>query len=150
MVTYDTPALHICSMCIKTNQVGKQEVEMWRVQKRFPRYGVHIWSLWLNIRFMPSIVAEKNATTNILGWTEGQTDGRTGRSKTIYPPPAKNRKIKSKYIQWLTKHNTEIGDWAIWTHQEPGCEFSCYGICAIKSILYRPVIIRSTYILDVN
>ena len=51
---------HICSMCIKTNQDGKQEVGIWWVQKRFPRYGVPIWSLWPNIRFLPSIVAEKN------------------------------------------------------------------------------------------
>ena len=43
---------------------GKQEVEIWRVKKRFPRYGVPIWSLWPNIRFLPSIVAEKNATKN--------------------------------------------------------------------------------------
>ena len=43
MLTYDTPAhVHICSMCIKTNQVGKQEVGMGRIQKRFPRYGVPI------------------------------------------------------------------------------------------------------------
>jgi hypothetical protein len=40
------------------------EVGIWRVQKRFPRYGVPIWSLWPNIRFLPSIVAEKNATKN--------------------------------------------------------------------------------------
>jgi hypothetical protein len=33
-------------------------------KKRFPRYGVPIWSLWPNIRFLPSIVAEKNATKN--------------------------------------------------------------------------------------
>ena len=32
MLTYDTP--HICSMCIKTNQVGKQEVGMRQVQKQ--------------------------------------------------------------------------------------------------------------------
>ena len=32
MLTYDTP--HICSMCIKTNQVGKQEVGMQQVQKQ--------------------------------------------------------------------------------------------------------------------
>ena len=43
---------------------GKQEVGIWRVKKRFPRYGVPIWSLWPNIRFLPSIVAEKNATEN--------------------------------------------------------------------------------------
>jgi hypothetical protein len=40
------------------------EVGIWWVQKRFPRYGVPIWSLWPNIRFLPSIVAEKNATKN--------------------------------------------------------------------------------------
>ena len=61
---------HICSMCIKTNEVGKQEVGIWWVQKRFPQYGIPIWSLWPNTRFLPSIVAEKN----ILGWTEGRTE----------------------------------------------------------------------------
>ena len=59
---------HICSMCIKTNQVGKQEVGIWWVQKRLPRYGVPIWSLWRNIRFLPSIFAKKNATKNEHIW----------------------------------------------------------------------------------
>ena len=53
---------HICSMCIETNKVGKQEVGIWWVQKRFSRYGLPIWSLWPNIRSLPSIVAEKNVT----------------------------------------------------------------------------------------
>ena len=57
---------HICSMCIKINKVGKQEVGIWSAQKRFPLYGVPIWSLWLNIRFLPSTVTEKNVTNNIL------------------------------------------------------------------------------------
>jgi hypothetical protein len=60
-----TKNVHICSMCIKINKVGKQEIGIWWVQKRFPRYGVPIWSLWLNIRFLPSIVAEKNVTKNV-------------------------------------------------------------------------------------
>ena len=55
---------YICSMCIKINKIGKQELGIWWVQKRFPWYGVPIWSLWPNIRFLPSIVAEKNATKN--------------------------------------------------------------------------------------
>jgi hypothetical protein len=46
----------------KINKIGKQEVGIWWVQKRFPRYGVPIWSLWPNIRFLPSIGAEKNVT----------------------------------------------------------------------------------------
>jgi hypothetical protein len=52
-------------MCIKINKIGKQEVGIWWVQKCFPRYGVPIWSLWPNIRFLPSIVAEKNVTKNV-------------------------------------------------------------------------------------
>jgi hypothetical protein len=55
---------HICSMCIKTNKVSKQEVGIWWVHKHLPRYGVPIWSLWPNITFLSSIVAEKNATKN--------------------------------------------------------------------------------------
>jgi hypothetical protein len=43
-------------MCIKINKIGKQEVGIWWVQTRFPRYGVPIWSLWPNIRFLPSII----------------------------------------------------------------------------------------------
>jgi hypothetical protein len=55
----------IWSQGIKINKAGKQEVGIWWVQKRFPRYGVPIWSLWPNIRSLPSIVAEKNATKNV-------------------------------------------------------------------------------------
>jgi hypothetical protein len=47
-----------------THKIGKQEVGIWWVKKRFPRYEVPIWSLWPNIKFPPSIVAEKNATKN--------------------------------------------------------------------------------------
>ena len=43
---------NICSMCLKINKVGKQEIGIWRVQKRFPQYGIPIWSLWPNIRFL--------------------------------------------------------------------------------------------------
>jgi hypothetical protein len=56
---------NVCSMCIKINKVGKQEVGIWWIQKCFPRYGVTIWSLWPNIRSLPSIVAEKNVTKNV-------------------------------------------------------------------------------------
>ena len=86
-----TKSVHICSMCIKTNKVSKQEVGIWRVQKRYPQYGIPIWRLWPNIRFLPSTVAEKNVTKNVhicsmciktnkvgekyLGRTEGRTDG---------------------------------------------------------------------------
>jgi hypothetical protein len=38
---------------------------IWWIQKRLPRYEVLIWSLWPNIRSLPSIVAEKNVTKNV-------------------------------------------------------------------------------------
>jgi hypothetical protein len=79
-----TKNVHICSMCIKTNQVDKQEVGIWRVQKRYPQYGIPIWRLWPNIRFLPSTVTEKSVTKNIL---DGREDGQTDRGKTVYPPP---------------------------------------------------------------
>ena len=78
---YQISAINSCwekwaysSMCIKINKVGKQEVGIWWFQKRFPRYGIP----------SESIVAEKNATKNIL---EGRTDRQTDRGKTVYPPP---------------------------------------------------------------
>jgi hypothetical protein len=44
----------------------------------------YLWSLWPNIRFLPSTVTEKNVTKNILdGWKDSQTD----RGKTVYPSP---------------------------------------------------------------
>jgi hypothetical protein len=48
------------------------DVRIWWVQKRYPQYGIPIWCLWSNIRFLPSTITEKNATKNI--WTDGQTD----------------------------------------------------------------------------
>jgi hypothetical protein len=73
---------HICSMCIKFNKVGKQEVGIWWVQKRFPRYGVSIWSLWPNIRFVSSIVTEKNATKNV---HKNKLSGQTGSRNLTGP-----------------------------------------------------------------
>jgi hypothetical protein len=75
---------HICSMGIKINKVGKQEVGIWRVQKRFQQYGIPIWCLWPNIRFLSSTVTEKNATKTIL---DGRKDRQTDRGKPAYPPP---------------------------------------------------------------
>ena len=64
-VTKNGHIQNVCSMCIKINKVGKQEVGIWWVQKRFPRYGVPIWSLWPYIRSLLSVVAEKNVTKNV-------------------------------------------------------------------------------------
>ena len=79
---------HICSMCIKINKVDKQEVGIWWMQKRYPQYGIPIWCLWPNIRFLPSTVTEKKATKNIL---DGRKDGQRDRGKTVYPLPLRQR-----------------------------------------------------------
>jgi hypothetical protein len=92
-VTKNGHIQNVCSMCIKINKVGKQEVGIWRVQKRFRQYGIPIWCLWPNIRFLPSTVTEKNATKNILdGWKDRQTD----RGKTVYPLPFAERVFNIK------------------------------------------------------
>jgi hypothetical protein len=38
--------VHICSMCIKNNYVGKQEVGIWRVQKRFLYMHIFLSNYW--------------------------------------------------------------------------------------------------------
>jgi ribosomal protein L28 len=92
-----TKNVHICSMCIKTNEVG-----IWRAQKRYPQYGIPIWLLWPNIRFLPSTVTEKNVMK--ISWTD--------RGKTVYPPPPSgSRGIKienwrSVNIKHYIKHKT--------------------------------------------
>ena len=92
---------HICSMCIKTNKVGKQEVGIWWVQKRFPWNGVPIWRLWPNIRFLPSTVTEKSATKNIL-------DGRTEvKQYTPLPPPAYNWNIVESDVKDRNRRNKD-------------------------------------------
>ena len=79
MLTYDTPAY---MYNVYKNQLSRQTGSRNLTgPKTLPTiWHTPIWSLWPNIRFLPSIVAEKNATKNIL-------DGRTDRGKTVYPPP---------------------------------------------------------------
>ena len=66
---------HICSICIKTNQVGKQEVGIWRVQKRFPRYGF----IYMKLVTKYQISSSNSCWEKYLG-IDGrrQTEGRTG------------------------------------------------------------------------
>jgi hypothetical protein len=96
---------HICSMCIKINKVGKQEVGIGRIQKRYPQYGIPIWRLWPNIRFLPSTVTEKNATTNILN---GRKDGQTNRGKTVYSPPPSGSVGILRYVLYCLFYHTPI------------------------------------------
>jgi hypothetical protein len=56
---------HICLFFVAFFSVTVDGRIFWWVQKPFPWYGVPIWSLWPNIRFLPSIVAEKNVMTNV-------------------------------------------------------------------------------------
>ena len=86
---------------------GKQEVGIWRVQKRFSRYGVPIWSLWPNIRFLPSIVAEKNATKIehiqcMFNVYKNQLSRQTGSRNLTAPKPL--RTIWYTYMTLVTKY----------------------------------------------
>ena len=91
--------VHICSMCIKINKVGKQEVGIWWVQERFPLYGVPIWSLWPNIRFLPSIVAKKNVTKNVY---KNQQSRQTGSRNLMCPRTLPTR--RGTYMKLVTKY----------------------------------------------
>ena len=96
---------HICSMCININKVGKQEVGIWWVQKRFPRYGEPIWSLWPNIRFLPSTVAEKNVMKNVhicSNVHKNQLSRQTGSRNLMGPKTLP--KIWYTYMTFVTKY----------------------------------------------
>jgi hypothetical protein len=91
-------------MCIKINKIGKQEVGIWWAQKHFPRYGVPIWSLWRNIRLLPSIVAEKNATKNehMFNVYKNQQSRQTGSRNLM--GPKKLPTIWHTYMKLVTKY----------------------------------------------
>jgi hypothetical protein len=86
-------------MCIKINKIDKQEIGIWWVQKRYPQYGIPIWSLWPKIRFLPSTVTEKNILD---GRKDGRTDRRTDRRTEVKqdtPSPFGERGHKEIFIQ---------------------------------------------------
>jgi hypothetical protein len=102
---------------------GKQEVGIWRVKKRFPRYRVPIWSLWPNIRSLPSIVAEKNVHICSMWFFSATIDGRNlifghklhigtlyrgKRFLTRQIPPKQYVKIAKNQIQNLQIKNKEV------------------------------------------
>ena len=95
---------NVCSMCIKIYKFGKQEVGIWWIQKCFPRYGVPIWSLWTNIRSLPSIVAEKNVTKNvhIFSTCKNQLSRQTGSRNLTGPITLPT--IWHTYIKLVTKY----------------------------------------------
>jgi hydrogenase maturation factor len=70
----DEKCAYICSMCIKTNQVGKQEVGIWRVQKRYPQYGIPIWRLWPKYQISAIDSYWEKCDENIL---DGRMDGQS-------------------------------------------------------------------------
>jgi hypothetical protein len=90
---------------------GKQEVGIWRVQKRFSRYGVPIWSLWPNIRFLPSIVAEKNATKIehiqcMFNVYKNQQSRQTGSRNLMGPKTLPT--IWGTYMKLVTKYQSSV------------------------------------------
>ena len=94
MLIYDTPAyMFNVYKNQQSRQTGSRNLTG---PKHFPQYGIPIWSLWPNIRFLPSIVSEKNVTKNIL-------DRRKDRGKTVYPLPVE-RGYKKRCSVCLYSH----------------------------------------------
>jgi hypothetical protein len=102
---------NVCSMCIKINKVGKQEIGIWWIQKRLPRYEVLIWSLWPNIRSLPSIVAEKNVTKNVhiqcmFNVYKNQQSRQTGSRNLTGPKTLPT--IWHTYMKLVTKYQIPV------------------------------------------
>ena len=100
---------------------GKQEVGIWRLKKCFPRYGVPIWSLWPNIRFLPSIVAEKNVTKNVhipcmFNVYRNQLTGQTGSRNLTGPKTLPT--IWHTYMKLVTKYQIPVINscWKKWAY----------------------------------
>jgi hypothetical protein len=114
---------------------GKQEVGIWRVKKRFPRYGVPIWSLWPNIRFLPSIVAEKIATKNEHICSMCRKINKVGKQEVG--------------IWWVQKRFPRYGVpiWRLWPNIRSlinSCWEKCDEICAYMFIVYEDQLSRQT------
>jgi hypothetical protein len=114
---------------------GKQEVGIWRVKKRFPRYGVPIWSLWPNIRFLPSIVAEKNVTKNehICSMCIQINSRQTGSRNLMGPKTLP--KIWGTYMKLVTKYQISAIN---------SCWEKCDEKCAYMFNVYRKQLSRQT------
>ena len=133
MLTYDTPAYMF--NVYKNQQSRQKEVWIWRVQKCFPQYGIAMWSLWPNIRFLPSIVAQQNATKNILGPTKGRTEvkqyspsGGAGVSKQKRTKQIQKSKNITSICMLLVLINNNINIYICvqWFEVRADCSF-CWG-----------------------
>ena len=94
MFTYDTPAyMFNVYENQPSRQTGSRNVT---VPKTLPTKWGTSMKLVTNIRFLPSIVTEKNATKNILGRTEGRTE-----VKQYTPPPVERGIITDTCISCL-------------------------------------------------
>ena len=92
---------NVCSMCIKINKVGKQKVGIWWIQKRFPRYGVPIWSLWPNIRF-PAINSCWEKCAYMFNVYKNQLSRQTGSRNLTGPKTLPT--IWYTYMMLVTKY----------------------------------------------
>ena len=120
---------------------GKQEVGIWRVQKHFPRYGVPIWSLWPNIRFLPSIVAEKIATKNehiqcMFNVYKNQLSRQTGSRNMTGP-----KTLPTIWYTYMTKNildgRTEVKQYTPSPFRERGYNYSNKSLKVRLSNNYR-------------
>ena len=90
-------------MCIKIDKIGKQEVGIWWVQKRFPRYGVPIRSLCLFVtKYQISAINScwEKCDEKYLGRMEGRTE-----VKQYTPLPLRGGGGIIKYEKWANMFN---------------------------------------------
>ena len=88
---------------------GKQEIGIWWVQKRFPRYGVPVWSLWPNIRSLPSIVADKKCDEKcacMFNVYKNQQSRQTGSRNLMGPKTLPT--IWDTYMKLVTKYQISV------------------------------------------
>ena len=114
---------NVCSMCIKINKAGIQEVGIWWVQTRFPRHGVPIWSLWPNIRSLPSIIAEKNVTKNVHMFNVYKNQlCRQTRSRNLTGPKTLPT-IWHTYMKLVTKYQIPVSN-SCWEKCDEKCAYT--------------------------
>ena len=114
MLTYDTPALR---------QTGSRNLTG---QKTLPAIWVPIWSLWPNIRSLPSIVAEKNVTKNvhICSMYKNQLSRQTGSRNLTGPKTLPT--IWHTYMKLVTKYQISAIDSCWEKCEERGYNKKCH------------------------
>ena len=89
----------------KISKAGKQEVWISRIKKLFPQHVIPIWSLWPNIRFLSSIVADEKCAY-MLNVYKNQLSRQTGCRNLTGPKALPT--IWHTYMRLVTKYQIPV------------------------------------------